>query len=200
MKKTAVYLVLSLTLVSLAACNKQKDNNNSIQESENYPESINSETTQNINALALHDKLMASFSDDWIERESDPDLYPEYYGGSFIDNNGNFIIAVTGNMDKNREYLTDILGTDNFKIETVRYSYREMMRVMDHIDDFLVNSSIPNDHPVLIRFAGAYPDVMENRVKVLLTEVNDDIISTFKKDVSNSPLIIFEQGEIPELY
>jgi hypothetical protein len=103
-------------------------------------------------------------------------------------------------MDKNREYLTDILGTDNFKIETVRYSYREMMRVMDHIDDFLVNSSIPNDHPVLIRFAGAYPDVMENRVKVLLTEVNDDIISTFKKDVSNSPLIIFEQGEIPELY
>jgi hypothetical protein len=41
---------------------------------------------------------------------------------------------------------------------------------------------------------------MDNRVKVLLTEINNDIINSFKRDVTNSPLIVFEQGEIPELY
>ena len=41
---------------------------------------------------------------------------------------------------------------------------------------------------------------MENRVKVLLTDMNQNIISSFKRDVTNSQLVIFEQGEIPELY
>ena len=75
-----------------------------------------------------------------------------------------------------------------------------MLRVMDSIDNFLVDSSIPDDHLVLTHFAGAYPDVMENRVKVLLTEVNQNIINSFKRDVTNSQLVIFEQGEIPEFF
>jgi hypothetical protein len=75
-----------------------------------------------------------------------------------------------------------------------------MMKVMDEIDNFLVSSNIPDNHPMLEKFAGAYPDVMDNRVKVLLTEINNDIINSFKRDVTNSPLIVFEQGEIPELY
>jgi len=82
-------------------------------------------------------------------------------------------------------------------METVQYSYRQMMRVMDSIDAFLMNSAIPEDHPLMNRFAGAYPDVMENRVKVLLTKVDDATIRLFRKDVVNSPLLIFEQGELP---
>lgn len=200
MKKSAYYLIISLFFIGLVACNQQSSNKRSVQNPQEYSEDINSASAQNIDVMALHDKLMSSFSDDWIERESDPELYPEYYGGSFVDNNGNFVIAVTGNVDKNREYLINILETDNFKIETVRYSYRQMMRVMDDIDSFLTNSNIAENHPVLERFAGAYPDVMDNRVKVLLTEINDEVISSFKKDITNSPLIVFEQGEIPEMY
>ena len=148
----------------------------------------------------MYDKLMNSFGKDWMERESDPDLYPDYYGGSFIDNNGNFVIALTNNSQKVQELLKEALETDKFKTETVQYSYRQMLRVMDSIDEFLINNSIPDDHVVLSHFAGAYPDVMENRVKVLFTEVNQSIINSFKRDVINSPMVIFEKGEIPELY
>jgi hypothetical protein len=74
-----------------------------------------------------------------------------------------------------------------------------MMQVMDSIDAFLTNSAIPEDHPLITCFAGAYPDVMENRVKVLLTKVDDATIRLFQKDVIHSPLILFEQGELPEL-
>ncbi len=201
MKKFVFQLILSLFFASLIACNHKSNNsNNSNKNSEDYSGEINSTSDSNIDATILYDKLMTSFSNDWIERESDPDLYPGYYGGSFVDNNGNFVIAVTGDVDKNRAHLINILETDNFKIETVRYSYREMMRVMDDIDNFLINNTIAENHPVLERFAGAYPDVMDNRVKVLLTEINDNVINTFKKEISNSPLIVFKQGEIPELY
>jgi hypothetical protein len=199
MKQFIYFLSISLLLIGLNACNHQKDNNSN-QNSEGYSEASNPPTVQKIDATLLHDKLMSSFSDDWIERESDPDLYPEYYGGSYVDNNGNFVIAVTGNADRNREALKEILNTENFRIETVSYSYRQMMKVMDEIDNFLVSSNIPDNHPMLEKFAGAYPDVMDNRVKVLLTEINNDIINSFKRDVTNSPLIVFEQGEIPELY
>lgn len=199
MKQFIYFLSISLLLIGLYACNHQKDNNSN-QNSEGYSEASNPTTVQKIDATLLHDKLMSSFSDDWIERESDPDLYPEYYGGSYVDNNGNFVIAVTGNADRNREALKEILNTENFRIETVSYSYRQMMKVMDEIDNFLVSSNIPDNHPMLEKFAGAYPDVMDNRVKVLLTEINNEIINSFKRDVTNSPLIVFEQGEIPELY
>lgn len=199
MKQFIYFLSISLLLIGLNACNHQKDNNLN-QNSEGYSEASNPTTVQKIDATLLHEKLMSSFSDDWIERESDPDLYPEYYGGSYVDNNGNFVIAVTGNADRNREALKEILNTENFRIETVSYSYRQMMKVMDEIDNFLVSSNIPDNHPMLEKFAGAYPDVMDNRVKVLLTEINNDIINSFKRDVTNSPLIVFEQGEIPELY
>ena len=199
MLKSTNYALLLLVTIILASCNQQKSNNNSSNTDSNSSE-VNSITQNNQIALELHDKLMNHFSRDWMERESDPDLYPNYYGGSFIDNDGVFVIAVTQNTENVKELLKEALETDNFKIEAVRYSYKEMLRVMDSIDDFLVNSSVSDDHIVLTHFAGAYPDVMENRVKVLLTEVNQNVVSSFKRDVTNSQLVIFEQGEIPDFF
>ena len=199
MLKYTNFIFLSLIIVILTSCNQQKNNNNNSNTESNTSE-VNSLKQNNQVALQLHDKLMNHFSIDWMEREAHPDLYPDYYGGSFIDNNGIFVIAVTQNTDNVKELLKEALETDNFKIESVRYSYKEMLRVMDSIDEFLVNSSIPDDHIVLAHFAGAYPDVMENRVKVLLTEMNQNIINSFKRDVTNSQLVIFEHGEIPDLF
>ena len=193
------YIYTLILTISLISCNQQNRENNKDSENDNTEET-NTIAANNKLSLEMYDKLMNSFGKDWMERESDPDLYPDYYGGSFIDNNGNFVIALTNNSQKVQELLKEALETDNFKTETVQYSYRQMLRVMDSIDEFLINNSIPDDHVVLSHFAGAYPDVMENRVKVLFTEVNQSIINSFKRDVINSPMVIFEKGEIPELY
>jgi hypothetical protein len=200
--KTTTFTLLLLTLSSFLfySCNqlnKQRDEGN---QQDSIPGNAMNDLANNPTAMDLHEKLMISFSEDWMERESDPDLYPEYYGGSFIDNNGIFVITVTGDRERYNRQLITTLGTDNFNVETVQYSYKQMMQVMDRIDAFLVDATIPENHPVMVNFAGAYPDVMENRVKVLLTIVNKEITDAFKKDISNSPMIVFEQGEIPELY
>src|SRR5690554_776619 len=191
----SLYLLISLFILSFSACNPSARNNRAQSSSIE-----GSSRTNEQRVMEMHDKLMRSFGDDWIERESDPELYPPFYGGSFIDNNGTFVIAVTGNQEANKQHLIDVLGTDNFNVETVQYSYRQMMQVMDLIDAFLFNTSVPNDHPVLERFAGAYPDVMDNRVKVILTDVNQEAICAFKRDISDSPIVEFEQGEMPELF
>ncbi len=190
-----LYLQLSLVFLFTLSCNQPGKTSQ-----EQDPVTTGMTEPKQQTAMELHDKLMASFGEDWMERESDPGLYPTYYGGSFIDNNGTFVIAVTGNRDANNQRLIEILGTDNFNVETVQYSYRQMMQVMDRIDAFLTNATIPEDHPVMSRFAGAYPDVMDNRVKVLLTTVNEEAINAFKRDISDSPMVQFEQGEIPELF
>ena len=199
MIKPVNYIYTLILTISLISCNQQNRENNKNSENDNTEET-NTIAANNKLSIEMYDKLMNSFGKDWMERESDPDLYPDYYGGSFIDNNGNFVIALTNNSQKVQELLKEALETDNFKTETVQYSYRQMLRVMDSIDEFLINNSIPDDHVVLSHFAGAYPDVMENRVKVLFTEVNQSIINSFKRDVINSPMVIFEKGEIPELY
>lgn len=188
------YLLLSLLSIVILACNPSKNNQ------ERPPTNSESTAAKEQNALELHDKLMRSFGEDWVERESDPELYPPFYGGSFIDNSGTFVIAVTGNREANNQHLIDILGTDDFNVETVQYSYRQMMQIMDRIDAFLFSPSIPEDHPVMSRFAGAYPDVLDNRVKVILTEVNEEATRAFKQEISDSPIIEFEQGEMPELF
>ncbi len=189
-------------MLFLTACSQQK--NERATSPSDVPESsgmgVVSPAEREKQALLYNEKLMSHFGADWMERESDPDLYPDYYGGSFIDNSGTFVIAVTGDTESNRQRLAAILGGDDFKVEKVTYAYSQMMRVMDRIDAFLVDSSVGDDHPVMAHFAGAYPDVMANRVKVILTEVNNTITNSFKKDVSDSPLVLFEQGEIPQLY
>lgn len=198
MKETTTHLffISILIIFVAAACNKQHKKSDGTRVAVSAPANTESQAGQSSDKL--FERLMTSFSDDWMEREAAPTLYPSYYGGSFTNSDGTFVIAVTGNREEYKKQLADILGTDNFKVETVQYSYRQMMEVMDRIDAFLMNSTVSENHPLMDSFAGAYPEVRENRVKVLLTKVDDTTIRLFQRDVVNSPLIIFEQGDLPE--
>jgi len=202
--KTDKRLIIPATalIMLLTACSQQKKESapTEAEAQESTGMSVISTAEREKQALLYNERLMKHFGADWMERESDPDLYPDYYGGSFIDNSGIFVVAVTGDTEANRQRLAAILEGDDFKVERVTYSYRQMMLVMDRIDAFLVDSAVADDHPVMAHFAGAYPDVMENRVKVILTEVNSEITNSFKRNISDSPLILFEKGEIPQLF
>ena len=201
MKTTSLaFLLLAMSWLFSSSCNQLSKKHNETNAPDTVAGPVITDSADNLTAMDLHEKLMTSFSEDWVERESDPDLYPDYYGGSFIDNNGTFVITVTGDREQNSQRLIAILGTDNFNVETVQYSYKQMMQVMDRIDAFLINTSIPDDHPVMAHFAGAYPDVMDNRVKVVLTVVRKEITDAFQRDISNSPMVVFEQGEMPQMF
>lgn len=184
MRKNIVFLfalvaVFSMVTLSCMAQEKQKQ----------------IKTTQE-QALALHDKLMASFNPKWETQEPAPSDYPEYYAGAFIDNDNRFVVQVVGNTEAHRATLTKILGSNDFLMESCTYSYRQLMTVMDKIDRFIADRSVPNNHPVVENFSGAMADVFENRVVVTLLKVNDKIIQAFKNDVTDSPTVIFKEGKL----
>src|SRR5690554_3492930 len=110
MAKPGIYISTLILIISLISCNQQK-RDNSKDSGVNNTEELNSIAANNKLSMELYDKLMNSFGKDWMERESDPDLYPEYYGGSFIDNNGNFVIALTSNIQKVQGLLKEALET-----------------------------------------------------------------------------------------
>ena len=190
----SAFILIAFLSISFA-CNQPAKKS----ESDTQSQTKTTAQTPEEKSTGLHDKLMSSFNPNWENEEPAPTDYPEYYGGSFIDNDGKFVVCVVGNPAQHRSKIAAILETDDFLTETCTYSYREMMDVMDKIDAFLSNSSIPADHPFLSRFAGAGADVFENRVVVQLTEMNDAVIQAFKKDISNSPAVMFEKGEMPVL-
>ena len=80
---------------------------------------------------------MLSFGDDWMERIG-PRSISRLLWGSFIDYSGTFVIAISGEREY-IDHLTTVLGTDNFHVEKVQYSYKQLMQVMDLVDAFLVN-------------------------------------------------------------
>ena len=188
---TAIAAVLFLTMS--AACNTQ----NKKTESEEPQATIGVTKTTEDKSMEFHNKLMSSFNPNWETEEPVASDYPAYYGGSFIDNDGKFVVCVVGNPAQHRSTIAGIIGSDDFLTESCTYSYRQMMEVMDRIDLFLSDSTVPNTHPFLSYFAGAGADVFKNRVIVHLTELNAAAIQAFKKDVSGSPVVEFEKGEMP---
>lgn len=190
-----IFFSLSLIIISCNKQNKQTSDNTSSTAVANETVSVAEQQSRK-----LHDKLMSSFNPNWETEETATTAYPAYYGGSFIDNNGKFVVCIAGNPDEYRSHIANIIGTNDFLTEKCTYSYREMMQVMDKLDAFLSDSSIPTEHPFLSYFAGAGADVLENRVVIQLTEMNDAAIKAFKKDVSDSPIVSFKKGELPMMY
>lgn len=195
--KTTIRQIVILIMISVlfASCKQQKSDSNSktkIQQADNYGEN-ESESMQ------MYSKLMSSFNPDWENQDPAPEDYPEYFGGAFIDHDGKLVVCIVGNAESQKNIVENIVGSDDFITESCTYSYREMMQVMDKIDEFLSNENIDHNHPFILNFAGAVADVFENRVVVRLLEVNDTITTSFKKDVSNSNAVKFETGEMPDL-
>ena len=192
MMKKRIHLMLHLLaiILILSACKQQTGNTGQNMESFGKNES---------ESMEMYNKLMSSFNPDWESQDPAPEEYPEYLGGAFIDNDGRFVVCIVGDTAKYKDEVSKIIGSDDFMTESCTYSYREMMQVMDDIDSFLSDESVPHDHPFIANFAGAVADVFENRVVVRLLEVNDQIVQSFKNDVSNSPAVKFEEGEMPEM-
>lgn len=201
MKTTLSSGILLAILMFVSACNSPgKRGTDDSTTTEKTTSGRNDYAANESKATVQYDRLMTSFAPDWEEKESDPSIYPDYYGGSYINDEGKLVICVTGNAGQHRQTLARIIESDDFVLETVRYSYRELMKVMDKIDAFLGDPSVPEDHPVLINFSGAGPDIMENRVIVEFQEINDAITGAFRKDISGSPAVLFKEGEMPVLF
>jgi len=114
-------------------------------------------------------------------------LYPENFGGLFIDDDGNLVVLQVGSTAD-----TDLISrfSDGIKIQNVAFSFNEIMAVHRHLTYLFVNSS---EFPSMSNVAGSWTDVVNNRLVVYLHEYTEELITDFKMNVIDSPLIAFYQ-------
>lgn len=140
------------------------------------------------NAAAAYDELLASFSTTYSNFGEK--VYPDYYGGSYVNDDGQLVIYVTDDMQRPAAL------SDNADVIYVpcTYSYNELLSVMDTLNDY--KFSHPNDI-VANNFNefGLYDS--ENRVIVKLDDLSDESIKEFKENVCDSDVIEFEPGSGP---
>ena len=136
-------------------------------------------------AVAAYDELMASFATTYSN--SGEKIYPDYYGGSYINDAGQLIVYVTDNVQR-PAVLSD---NANVVYEPCTYSYNELLSVMDTLNNYKFSRS--ND-AIASNFNefGLYDS--ENRIIVKLDDLSDESIKEFKENVCDSAVIKFEQG------
>lgn len=192
MKINIFVIGFALMILSFASC-KQFKTSEQVKVA-----SLIDDDSLDTHSMLYYERLMSSFNSNWKTEEPAASDYPEYFGGAFIENNGVLVVCIVENQYIDPNIIAGIIGTDNFLTESCTFSYRKMMEVMDLIDVFLSNPSVPEDHIVIQYFAGAMADVLENRVVVNMVEVTPEVIKAFKQDISDSDVVLIQQGEIPE--
>lgn len=139
------------------------------------------------NACTAYEELMDSFPE---SRATGQKIYPDYYGGSYINDNGKLVIYITEGTD----IPTPLNNDENVVYEICDYSYNELLDVMDALNAFKFEhgaDSVAKNYNMF----GLYD--ADNRVIVQLDNLSDETIEDFKKLVCDSEAIVFEQGTGP---
>ena len=99
---------------------------------DNHDESKNEEVVKVEESMKIYSDLM-DFFQKGRTRETDGDIYPDYYGGGYIDDNVFLNIWVKSGFDDVPRTLSE---TRSVIIKERMYSYNELNNIMEIIDTF----------------------------------------------------------------
>jgi len=118
-------------------------------------------------------------------------LYKEYYGGGFMDENGNLTIMVKGDTSVGAKIVGKNNNSAKIKYQKCKYSLSELNAVMDSITDYVRNNKNATSANLTLWFASEQNNVVE----VYLLDTTQFAINDFRDKISKSSAIKFMQGE-----
>lgn len=156
-------------------------------------EDENIEVSVQESAAAVYDELMNSFPQ---SRATGEKIYPDYYGGSYINENEQLIVYVTDLSFA--PLVASAENNDTVIYQVCEYSYNELNNVMDTINEYKCANS---DSYVADNFNSYALLDAQNRVEVRLDEYSEEKIQEFKDNVLDSDMIVFVEanGSIEDL-
>ena len=135
-------------------------------------------------ASMLYDEVLNSFPE---SRKDGEKIYPDNYGGSFIDEKGNLNI-----YKKDIELSLDVEVDENeVTYLSCDYSYNELQEEMEKIKSFCISNKEDSLTKAITQY-GIYDE--ENLVKVFVNEYNEEIENDFRNKISNSRAVVLEEG------
>jgi streptogrisin B len=138
-------------------------------------------------AYHAYESLMTLFT---LQGGTEDKSYPDYYGGSYINDDGKLVVYVKNGQD-NPSFSFKGVPEGTIIYKECDYSYSELVVIMDTINAYKFET--PNS-AVAVNFNswGIYDGI--NRVIVRLEDFNEKAVFDFKTAVCGSDAIVFEQG------
>lgn len=115
-------------------------------------------------------------------------VFPDYYGGCFIDDDNNLNVLV---VDGKQE-LADTLKTMGILIKTCKYTYSELSGIMDKVNNFMQTNP---EHELFIDLLSVYLNEEYNEIIVETRDATPEFISMFKECISSSDSIKIQEPE-----
>lgn len=147
--------------------------------------SINDEISQE-KAPEIYANMEESFRG--TTRGSDHITYPDYYGGSYINDDGELVIMTTDGTETIQNDITSRTKSVDFKIKTCEYSFNELQDLNIQISEKFNNRKLVNE----LKWVAVGLDIKENKVCISLEDCSEQNINKFKEHVSDSPMLKFE--------
>jgi len=121
-------------------------------------------------------------------------MFPSYYGGHFIDGNGNLVVNIVAGYENTRMFSTvicDILSSSSVSRQQVRFSYAKLQDVMDFLHAYwqanpyceVCNANVSNALCVI-----------NNHIEVGLYGYSEELKTAFRSQVLDSPIVVFVEA------
>lgn len=119
---------------------------------------------------------------------------PDYYGGGFIDEKGNLVLNIKAKLEYDKTKVLDIIGSDNILFKSTKYSNKELITIMNYLNDF---AQKPENKKYTTNLSSWSKMEMENYIEVCFKKVNENSEADFRKYILDSEAIRFKEcGEI----
>lgn len=182
MKKLLLSMFIGAVIVS---CSDSIDNenfkDNSISPKENVDES---------KSLEVFNELSNTFVN-YIRTTDEDKVYPTYYSGAYINENGVLTVLVTNKSEKNIKDLHQRAKTKAFNIQECKYSLDELRTLKEELSKKFKDKNLKKD----LGWVSTGIVLKDNKVEVRLSNCSNFYIEKFKNTISDSPMIQFKEME-----
>lgn len=120
-------------------------------------------------------------------------VYDECFGGAYLDDNGELVVLLTGNIDTKRAQVQEYTVNPEIMIKACRYSYDELNRVMS-----VMNENLGELWDRGINISSMYTDIMNNCVVIKLRGAEGDAEAEIRKLVDTGCIVFQTTDEVIE--
>ena len=147
-------------------------------ETENITENELSELLQSILTENTNKNILVEDKDVGIKEQPNENVnavYPDYYSGKYIDNNGNNVILLCEDNEANRKEICSLLGITESKttFKTAQYSYNYLIEVQNKISKAMQNKEL-----TFVTTSAVMED--NNNIKVTVISNNESDLKKIK--------------------
>ena len=139
-------------------------------------------------AALTYDALMQSFS---AAPDQSP-VYPDYYGGSYINDAGILVILVTDEKAAANHLAGLNLDGNTYTMQPCVYSYQELRAVLEQMNAYMREHS---DSPIARNVVSFALNTEKNAITVKLAECTEEKIQEFRRNIYDSHSLLFEASD-----